>query len=344
MARSNRDPFDDLIDDWEPELRNAFLGAVQNVSDQQSIKLISELLAKGDVEAVLRAVGLDPLDFRGLDRAISGAFVAGGDAFARDVETQAPIKGPEGGIVRFNFNARNPEAENWIRTRSSNLITQIIDDQREMIREHLRAGLEAGVNPRTSALSLVGRIDPKTGSRTGGVIGLTSGQEKWQRAYAAQLRSGDPVELKKALARGLRDKRFDRTVQKAINDGKPIPAATIQKMLIAYRNRSLKYRADVIARTETIRTLGQSQVETWNQAISTGRVKSDQLLKIPVSAKDERVRHRHREVEKLNKDGAKWNEAYETPPGMPAQMHAPYDEPMCRCRERVKVDRFSGLR
>lgn len=340
---SNRDPFDALTEEWEPQTRRAFLEAVQGIVDRQNVSLIARLLENGDVNGALRAVGLDPLDFRGLDQIITQTFGAGGEAFAEDVNRQAPLKSPEGAIVQFFFNARNPEAENWIRTRSSNLITQIVDDQRNMVREFLRVGLVEGNNPRTTALDLVGRIDPRTKQRTGGVIGLTSGQEAWQRAYEAELRSGEPGELKKALARGLRDKRFDRTIAKAIRTGEPLPADTIQKMVIAYRNRSLKYRADTIARTETIRTLGQSQVETWNQAISTGRVRQDQLLKIPVSARDERVRHRHREVENLNAKGVNWSEPYKVPAGMQPQMHAPYDEPMCRCRERVKVDRFRGL-
>ncbi|MTH96417.1 head morphogenesis protein [Roseibium sp. RKSG952] len=340
---SNKDPFDDLTAHWSNELRKAFLTAVQEVRDRQKVSVITGLIERGDIDAALRAVGMDPQDYRLMDRVLAQLMNAGGDSFALEIERQAPVRSPEGAIVRFFFDGRNPNAELWLRTRSSDLIRQIVDDQQVMIREHLRSGLEAGQNPRTTALSLVGKINPATRRREGGVIGLTSGQEAWQRRYAAELASDDPAELQKALKRGLRDKRFDASVKKAIKSGEPIPAATRSKMVTAYRNRSLKYRADVIARTETIRALGQTQTLAYEQAILDGRVTADQLTKYPMSARDERVRHRHRAVEKLNEGGVPWNQAYQVPPGMAPQMHAPYDEPMCRCREKVRINRFLGL-
>src|SRR5205814_64369 len=98
----------------------------------------------------------------------------------------------------------------------------------------LSAGLQAGANPRTTALDLVGRIASSTGQREGGIIGLTSSQEEWVRAYRSDLESDNPA---LALSRALRDKRFDRTVLKAAKNNEPLPSALVDKMVTSYKNR-----------------------------------------------------------------------------------------------------------
>jgi hypothetical protein len=338
---SNRDPIDALLDQFEPRIRDAFLAAIQRIVDKVSIKQLEDRLRVGDIEGALRAVGLDPGDFVGLRNEIVAAYGAGGSAVA---DTIPAARGADGALIRILFDIRSPRAEAWARDKSSTLVTEIVEDQRNMIREHMRAGLEAGRNPRGTALDIVGRIDPRTKKRTGGVIGLTSGQEAWGRRYEEELKSGDPARLRNALGRGLRDKRFDATVLKAIEKGEPIDRSKIQKMVIAYRNNSLRYRAEIISRTETIRALGASKIEAWEQAIERGQVREEDILKFPVSAHDERVRETHREVERLNRKGVPWRQPYQVPPGMSPQLHAPYDEPVCRCREEIRINYTRGLR
>lgn len=337
---ANRDPFEVLTEKWTPELRKAFLDAVYEIRGRVNVDLIARLLKDGQIDQAVRAVGLDPLDFRALDQALTGTFNMGGSLFG---DTIPAIRNAAGAVIKFQFDVRNLRAEQWTREKSSTLITEIINDQKVAIRNHLVAGLEAGKNPRTTALELVGRRNPTTGTRDGGVIGLTSGQEGWQRRYSDELASSNPADLKAALGRGLRDKRFDGAINKAIRTGEPIPAETQAKMRLAYRNKSLKYRADVISRNETIRALGASQHEAYSQAIDKGIVKAETITRFWVTAGDERVRHTHRLIPGMNKDGVGWQEAFKTPTG--PTMHAPHSvDVMCRCRERIEIDRFAGFR
>ncbi|MFA7308189.1 MAG: phage minor head protein [Hyphomicrobium sp.] len=329
-----------LTEEWEPRLRKAFIDAVRAIADKASIAAIEARLKIGDVDGAVRALGLDVNDFAGLRNAIADAYGAGGSAVA---ETIPAARDGGGALIRILFDIRSPRAEQWLQAKSSGLITEIVDDQRAMVRANLTASLQEGVNPRTAALDLVGKIDPKTKSRVGGVVGLTSQQESWQRRYAAELASTDPGELQKALGRGLRDKRFDGAVRKAAASGEPIPAATQAKMLAAYRARSLKYRGDVIARTETIRALGAAKVEAYDQAIERGQVQEDRLKKFWVTAGDERVRDTHRLIPGLNKQGRRWREPFATPTG--PSMHAPHDRDIqCRCREEVRISYSLTLR
>jgi hypothetical protein len=334
----NSDPFEALVADWEPRLREAFLKAIRDITNRVNVSLIARMLEEGNIEGAVRAVGMDPVDFRLLDQAIAQAFNAGGNAY----EEQIPkVRTPDGALLEFRFDARNPQAEEWVRTRSTNLITgDIIEDQRNTIRQHLTAGLEAGQNPRTTALDLVGRKNSVTGLRDGGVIGLTSAQEEWQRRYEAELASGDPHQLKAALQRGLRDKRYDAAIRKAIASGKAIPADRVAAMLAAYRNRSLKYRADLIAKQETLEALSASQREAYRQAIERGQVQAQNIARYAITAGDERVRYSHREIPKMNKDGVGFDEQFQTPDG--PRMKTPFDVG-CRCHIVYRINYGRGL-
>ena len=90
--------------------------------------------------------------------------------------------------------------------------------------------------------------------------------------------------MQAAIEMSLRDKRFDRTVAKAIREGKRIPAPMVAKMVEAYKNRALRYRAEVIGRTEAMTSLHEAQMQGWRQGIDRGQVKVETLVKVWASA------------------------------------------------------------
>lgn len=282
MARNTPD-FEALTEEWDPQIRRAFLQSVDEITDRAKIKEITRLLERGQVDDVLDVLGIDERAFQRLGMTMEQMYASSGIRFGNSILTRA----------RWQFDVRNPQAERWVRERSSSLVTEITQDQRNMVREFLERGLNQGDNPRTSALNLVGRVNPTTGRRQGGVIGLTTQQEAFQRRYAEELASSDPTALRKAMKRGLRDKRFDRSILKAIRDGKHLPPETQSKMRAAYRNRMRKYRADTISRTETLQSLAAAQHEAYRQAIEAGELEADQVTKIWKSAADGRVRFSH---------------------------------------------------
>ena len=55
----------------------------------------------------------------------------------------------------------------------------------------------------------------------------------------------------RALTYDLRDHRFDATIRRAQREVVPLSQDRIEKMLGRYRERFIKYRAEVIARTES---------------------------------------------------------------------------------------------
>lgn len=328
-----------LVEQWEPRLRRAFLESIYSVRGAAQLGAIVARLERGDVAGAVEALGLDPARFLALDAAIASAFAAGGSATANAIPA---LRDADGATLKVVFNIRNPVAEQWLRTESGTLIREIVEDQRLMARNALTAGLEAGVNPRTSALDLIGRINPATGLREGGSIGLTSQQEAWVRNYRAELQTLNPG----ALDRKLRDARFDASIRKAIERGEPLSAEKIDDIVRAYKNRALRYRGENIARTETLRALNQSQGEATRQAVGRGQVQQSAITKVWVSARDKRTRDTHRA---MNGQEVPYEGKFRSPSGAlleyPNDSNAPASETVnCRCTVRYRIDFLRGIR
>lgn len=332
------DRLDRLLDAWEPEVRQAFLDAVYAQRAGIPLDQLIALIEAGDIDNAIRAVGLNPANFRSLDRAIASAYEAGGQATASNVPA---IASSDGLRTAFVFNIRNLAAEAWLSEHSSTLVREIIDDQRIMVRQFLEAGLARGDNPRTTALDLIGRVNSVSGRREGGTIGLTASQEAWVRNYEAELRSIKPLD---ALTRNLRDKRFDAAVKRAAASGLPIPDGQITAMVTNYRNRALRLRAETIGRTETLRSLHEAQKQSLAQAVAQG-LDPDTIRQVWRTSRDARVRDLHRSMEGQTRpygqdfeDGEGNSLAFPGDPRAPARTTI-----QCRCWVEPVVDFLSNI-
>lgn len=327
-----------LLEHWDGRLRVAFLAAVQDIKDEADLSLIVRMLQHDDYEGALRAVGLDPALFNVFQNSFRDAYEVGGISTTSAI----PVRNLERGFkVKVQFNIRNPIAEQWLRDYSANQVTELMEGQRRMIRLHLRAGMAAGENPRKVALGLVGRIGAQ-GRRTGGVIGLTEEQAQWVRNYASDLQN----DLPNALARSLRDKRFDAAVRRSIMSGQPIPVELREKMVTAYQNRALRYRADNIARTEAMVALHQSQEAAMGIAVQSGAVALDQIAYVWRTARDKRVRDSHRSMDRQQRPATSY---FVTGAGnrlrYPGDPDGPASEVInCRCWREPKIDFLAGIR
>lgn len=323
--------WDQLLDHWNGQLKKAFLEAVQKIADTARLDQIAKMLESGDIEGAVKAVGLNPASFRPFDKTFEAAFEAGGVSTAQ----LAPAR------LQFQFNIRNEAAEAWLRKHSSDMITDIFDDQRQMIRNALSSAMSKGVNPRTAALDLVGKIGPN-GHRQGGLIGLTASQERWVENYMEDL----IMDPSKTLNRNMRDKRFDAAIKRYEKEGMPLPNDLIKKMLISYRNRALRYRAETIARTEAMAALHEAQKRAVDQMLANGVVDTQQIDFVWHTAHDNRVRDTHQTM-----DGQRRKYGFAFITGSGAQLRYPGDPfgpPSevinCRCWMEPKIDFLFGIR
>jgi hypothetical protein len=334
---------DALIDLFAPDIRSAFLAAVQDVVDNVILNQIVDAIQRGDPEAAFRALGISDAAMRPITAAIERAFEQGGvmtgATFPKYLNTAS-------GKAVFRFDVRNSRAEAWLRDKSSSLITHIQEDARVGVRNTLTVGMEAGRNPRNVALDIVGRLD-KTGHRVGGIVGLNQQQEYWARSARRRLTDLDSAYFNMEL----RDKRFDRTVEAAIKAGKPLPSDVVEKLTTRYKANALRYRGEMIGRTEAMQSLNRAEWEATKQAVDLGAVSESAVRRHWDSAGDSRVRYSHRSMDrKYNKKGVGLDEPFRSPSGA-LMMHpgdtslgASADEVVaCRCRVRTKIDWLADL-
>lgn len=329
----------ELLDQFEPRLRDAFLAAIREITAKAQIGKIAEALERGDVQAAIDALYIDRAAFDVFERAIAEAY---GDGGANTLNNLPGLRGLNGERIVIRFDARNLRAERILREYSSQLVTRIVDEQRDNIRQVLDTGMRQGDNPRTVALDIVGRINRDTGRREGGIVGLSGPQAKYVENARRELTEGN---FDAYLQRVRRDKRFDRTIGKAIREGKPLTAEQVNKIVNRYADSLLKLRGDTIGRTEALQSLHMAQHEALKQLVDTGKIQASQVTRIWDATGDRRTRFDHAVADGktvgLDERFLVGGRAM-LYPGDPAGGAGNVIN--CRCHVRIKIDYFAGLK
>lgn len=357
-----------IADRLEPGVRDAFLASIDRITSDVQIGLLTEAIEARDTARVLRLLQLERGYFTPLDRGLTAAYQEAGDAVMAQWMGQAKAAGVQ---VRAVFDARNPRAEEWLRSQSSRLITEITDDDIKATQALLARNMEKATAPRTTALDIVGRINRATGRREGGIIGLGSQREKWAARAQKELtlsrdlvddqvvkllqrpkwQAADPTDLEREakrrvmrnyLTRKGRDRRFDRLVMRAIRDEKPIAASDAQKLIGRYRQRLLRQRGEMIARTELLGSTNAAQEEGLEQLVESGKVARENIKAKWDTADDGDQRDSHDAMDgQVRAHGEPFvsGNGYQLLHPGDRSLGAPAEEIInCRCTKRPDVD------
>lgn len=289
MARrpTQQQLFAELLDRYGPEVAAAFQAAIADLRRQADVQAFLAALQQGNVDAALDALHLQSTAFEPLEAALRETYAAGGRGAVETMNGVARL------LVGFRFDVRNLRAETWLRQHAGKLIRDILEDQRAAVRAALVAAVARTEHPRTTALTIVGRVSRATGGREGGIIGLNGPQRDALARARSELASGDPAQMRNYLTRKLRDRRFDRSVTKAIREGRPVPADVAASAAERYSARLLKRRGDTIGRTESLNGLRAAKLESYEQLVESGRVPADLIDKTWRSTRDLRTRDSH---------------------------------------------------
>lgn len=197
-----------------------------------------------------------------------------------------------------------PTAAYLVQQEAAELVKEVTNTTRDGIMEAVAAGIRHG----KGAAAIAREVRP--------LIGLTKRQALAVQNYRKALET-HPTET---LERALRDRRFDAAL------ANPIAPEKIDTMVDAYTRRYLKYRAETIARTESIRVAEIGRRSAWSQLLEAGKIKG--ALKTWHVAHDERVCPICAPIPDMNPDPIPLDAYFSTPIG-PAQMGPIHVD--CRC-------------
>ena len=346
MARKTKaqKEYEALLDKYGAHIRDAFLLAIAEIVNSVVQKEVVNYLRAGNLDGAVEAMRIDRGAYAALEEAMRETYIAGGKSGA---ELAKPPSGFPGRMV-VRFDVRAPAAENWLSQWSSTKITGVhVEGEINQIRQILVEGLSRGQNPNTTALSLIGRKDPITGRRVGGVIGLTQPQKETMSWVRDAFDANNKLGLRRYLGLKRRDRRYDSMVQKAIRDGVKLTTDQKQTIIGNLADSYLKYRGEMIARTETIAALNAGRSESFAQAARQAGVSEDFITGEWSSTGDDDVRHTHEVMDGQKVVGL--NTPFESPSG--AKLRFPGDTSLgagadevafCRCRVDWEIDYFEG--
>lgn len=332
---------DSLIDRMVPSVRKAFRESIKRVTSTIRIADLEKAIGSGDVSRVLSILDLGPEFFGPLDKALADAFRQAGEAAVAAMVQDASRSGVK---VRAFFDATNPRAVEWLRNRSSELIVEIAEEQRQVVRQVLARGVEAAKGPRSTALDIVGRVNRATGARQGGVIGLHSQMEGWSNAAYQELIQGDPAYFR----RKRRPKQFDAFIAKQMREKGSVNVSDAQRVITGYRSKLLDLRGTTVARTELLGSVHEATNEGLRQMVAKGNIRDEDIKRTWDASNDSDTRESHAAMDGNSTQGSEG--VFTTGDGY--LMRYPGDRSLgapgkeiinCRCVIRTEVDWIAQL-
>jgi hypothetical protein len=301
----------DIADTAAPEIRDAFLKAIEDLRGSLKEAELAKALESGSVDRVLEVLGIDDT----LKEALRATILPPLEDVLIDAgrgTTAATF--PKDGSLQMRFDISNPNVVRYIQNNDLRLIQQVTDDTRGAVRQIVADALQFGGHPRDQARAIRE------------LVGLTEKQAAAVENFRNMLEGGDRA----ALTRELRDRRFDPTLDRALGSDAVdnLTQDQIDTMVARYRDRMLTMRAETIARTETINAAEAGKQMAWEQAANNGLLTRSKLRQGWLVTPDDRLCLICAAIPLLNPDGVPLGGYFTTPIG---PVLRPTVHPQCRC-------------
>lgn len=268
------------IEGLEPALQRAYLDKVRAVTDAAVVAEIERYIDARDEDAIVEALSLGLLAL--FLEQVRAAYIAGATLEIRQLPR----------AVGAEFDSLGTEPASWLAQNAGAIQRESAEATRLAVRHTIQTADLLGQSARRTALDLVGRRSAQTGERTGGVVGLPGNYAQFVANARVQLLSGDPVQMRQYLTRLKRDRRFDRTVQKAIEAGRPVAQADVDRITGRYAERLLLMHAQTLGETQAHSAFHAGRDQVFEQLVGEG-IERHRIIKEWHTVRDERVRHSH---------------------------------------------------
>lgn len=311
------------LDKAGAQIRRAWLRFVGRFDSGTTDQQFREAYAWGDMTA-LDALIEEPFDW--FLEQFPAIFTAAAERATQEFVTTFEINFVKVDVdpsVNISFNPGDAAAAAAMREAQLDLIREIMEEQRKVIRAAMERALNAGLGSAEAS-----RLFRNS-------IGLTEYQNSIVDKFERKLRLRDPSALNNAL----RDRRFDASLRRAVSRGQDLAEEKIQRMVSRYRERFVAMRAETIARTEGLRTVNSARHVAMDQLSEKVGLDKNRIIRIWRSTDDMRTRYTHRLMNGQRR-GAK--EAFRSPRGAklryPGDRRAPPEESInCRCVLVIKI-------
>jgi len=292
-----------VFDRMTPRLRRAFILAVNGMKGQVNMTALTEALTRCNLSMAMTAINAESLEeflrgsrlkagevsfYEELLSGVSGGAAATMGTFPTAISSQMVFDMLNPNTVRFIENYRVP------------LIRELTETTRNGVFQIVKDSMISGIAP------------IKQSRQIRQVIGLTEYQARAIDNFRAQLNT------RKVMGFTRPDKRRLSAVERRIvarhmKQG-GLSTTQIDSMVNRYHQSLLNRRSINIARTEAVRSSNIGQLETWRQAQSKRLLSRDAKKKWIVTP-DDRLRETHRIIPRMNPEGRRIDEPFQTPLG-----------------------------
>ena len=272
-----RERLDKLRNQIERRIRAAYNQFLASFEDDAVKTQIRQAVETNNVDALLTIAATQTAI---IGNAVPMAMIETAAAEMEHLKTILPVS-EKGAAISIGFDPSHPRAAEKMQAAKLGLIREFNDKQRDSVRQALTRAFETGQGPRAVAATFVDSV------------GLTASQEAAVANYRALLEAGS----RQALERDLRDRRFDRTVARAVDSDKPLTQDQIDRMVSRYRDNYKRYRAETIARTESTRIASIARQEATMQMVEDLGVDPGRIIRVWHVTFDNRLRDIHASME-----------------------------------------------
>jgi hypothetical protein len=265
-----------LLSRYEATVRAAFRDYIARTRSAFTLKYLADLIERGRVQEALNVV--DSYVVRLGSAVVPRVYQ---DVAIDETTRLGRAFLPDRTTAVITFDPTHWRAAESMRRNRLNFIAAFTRQQRETTRAALVEGLMTGTGPRAVARTFLDSI------------GLTRTQLQAVSNYRSLLENNS----REALHRELRDRRFDRTVDRVFSAGEVLEAAQVERMTQRYYEGMLSLRAETISRTETQRVLNQARQEALLQAVEQGGIDPSMIERVWRATDDDRTRDSHWDME-----------------------------------------------
>lgn len=314
-----------MADAQEPKLIRGFVRALTSMRDRVSVDEVLGLLMAGQWDRVLElftpaeftvAKAAQPYgpDSEFLASIYQSLFEGGADHAAQEMRAFG---------VGLDFRINRDDAARWAEQHAGSQIVQIQRETRQIVQQMIAMGIREGVPPRTLATQIAHSV------------GLTP-------QHAVALRNFTTAAEQAAAQGGQVGWMRDRWSLSPQWSGRP---ASVESAVNRYSDRLISWRAETIARTETLTSLHQGQLEGWREMERQGLFENQRVVRHWQISNDDRLcdvcAPMAGETSTLSE---KWQSTERGLPGGETVEHVgpvvetPPLHPRCRCTEFITLE------